>query len=180
MKTDLSKYDNAWYNPGAGIIKRSLWFATNIIFFKTGWAWPSAVKRGLLRLYGAKIGKQVVIKPSVNIKYAWNLDVGDHAWIGEQTWIDNLGSVSIGAHACISQGALLLCGNHDYTIETFDLIVKDITLEEGVWIGAKAVIVPGTRARSHAVVAAGSVAGGELKAYSIYRGNPAVEVKGRV
>ena len=47
-------------------------------------------------------------------------------------WFDNLGQISIGPHCCLSQGALLLCGNHDYKRPAFDLMVGDITLEDGV------------------------------------------------
>ena len=123
-------------------------------------------------MFGAKIGQGVVIKPTVNIKYPWNLIIGNHVWIGEEVWIDNLGQVSIGDHACISQGALLLCGNHNYRKPTFDLMVGNITLEEGAWVGAKAIVGPGVTMKSHAVLSAGSVAGSDLESWSIYRGNP--------
>ena len=106
-------------------------------------------------------------------------NVGDNSWIGEDVWIDNLGEVSIGANCCLSQGAMLLCGNHDYKRSTFDLMVGDIALEDGVWIGAKSVVCPGVICKSHSVLAVGSVASNQLEAYTIYRGNPAVKVKER-
>ena len=125
------------------------------------------------------IGKNVIIKPNVNIKYPWKLQLGDHVWIGEGAWIDNLDSVIIGDHCCVSQGALLICGNHDYTKITFDLVVKPIVLEDGVWIGAKSVVCPGVVARTHAILTAGSTISKDMQAYSIYRGNPAEKVKSR-
>ena len=85
------------------------------------------MKRTLLRLFGANVGRGVVLKPRVTIKYPWKLAVGEHSWIGENVWIDNLGQVTIGNHCCLSQGALLLCGNHNYKKATFDLMVGDIT-----------------------------------------------------
>jgi putative colanic acid biosynthesis acetyltransferase WcaF len=115
----------------------------------------------------------------VNIKYPWRLEIGNFVWIGEEVWIDNLGQVKIGDHTCLSQGCLLLCGNHNYRKETFDLMVGDITLEEGVWIGAGAIVGPGVHAASHAVLEAGSVSGKNLDAWTIYRGNPAQRVKSR-
>lgn len=130
-------------------------------------------------MFGADIGKGVVIKPGVNIKSPWLLTIGDHVWIGENAWIDNLVRVRIGNSACISQGAMLLTGNHDYTKSSFDLITGEIILEEGVWIGAKAVVCPGVICRSHAVLTVSSVASSELEAYSIYRGNPAVKIRDR-
>ena len=130
-------------------------------------------------MFGAKIDRGVVIKPGVNVKYPWHLSVGDYAWVGENVWIDNLTQVSIGNHACISQGAYLLTGNHDFTKNTFDLIVKSVTIEDGVWIGAKAIVCPGVTAESHAVLTAGSVATKNLAAYTIYSGHPAAAVKER-
>lgn len=137
------------------------------------------LKRGVLRMFGAKIGKGVVIKPCVNIKYPWFLSVGDHSWIGENVWIDNLGKTEIGKNVCISQGALLLCGNHNYKKKTFDLVVGEIKLEEGVWIGARATVTGGVTCHSHAILTAGSVTSKDLDAYGIYRGNPATFVRER-
>jgi putative colanic acid biosynthesis acetyltransferase WcaF len=87
--------------------------------------------------------------------------------------------VKIGDNVCISQGAMLLCGNHDYKKPTFDLITGPITLEEGVWIGAKSTVCPGVTCRSHAVLSVGSVASKDLDPYGIYRGNPAVKERER-
>ncbi len=133
----------------------------------------------LLRLFGAKIGVQVVIKPKVNIKYPWLLEISDHAWIGEKVWIDNLVQVSIGSHACISQGALLLTGNHNYKKSSFDLITGQIFIEDGAWVGAMAVICPGVRVSSHSIVTVGSVLTKSSSAYGIYQGNPAIKIKER-
>jgi putative colanic acid biosynthesis acetyltransferase WcaF len=74
---------------------------------------------------------------------------------------------------------MLLCGNHDYKRSTFDLMVGDIILEEGVWIGAKSVVCPGIICRSHSILSVGSIASTTLDSYGIYRGNPAVKVKER-
>jgi putative colanic acid biosynthesis acetyltransferase WcaF len=139
----------------------------------------SSVRILWLRLFGAKIGSGVVIKPKVNIKYPWRLTIGNNVWIGENVWIDNLEDVVIGDNVCISQGAFLLCGNHNYNKTTFDLMVGKIVLEEGVWIGAKAIVCPGTTIKSHAVLTVASVALGTLESYKIYSGNKAVVVKSR-
>ena len=177
-QTDLSSFNNSWYKPG-NPVKRGLWYVCNILFFTNRWFPFSSAKKGILKLFGAKIGKGVVIKPHVNIKYPWKLRIGDYTWIGEGVWIDNLDMVSIGKNCCLSQGAMLLCGNHDYKRSSFDLMVGDIMLEEGVWIGAKAVVCPGVTCRSHSVLVVGSVASSTLEAYGVYRGNPAVLVKER-
>lgn len=177
--TNLGEYDNSWYEPG-NPVKRWLWYLFNILFFKTSLFPLYRFKIFLLRLFGAKVGHNVLIKPLVNIKYPWFLEIGNNVWIGENVWIDNLAMVSIGNNVCLSQACLLLTGNHDYTKTSFDLMVKSIVLEDGVWIGAGAVVCGGTVCRNHAVVTAGSVATGELEAMSVYRGNPAVKIKERI
>ena len=75
---------------------------------------------------------------------------------------------------------MLLTGNHDYSKTTFDLMVKGIVLEDGAWIGAQAMVCPGITCRSHSVLAACSVATKDLEAYTIYQGNPAVQVRERI
>jgi len=176
---DLSKYDNSWYKPG-NPLKRGLWYIINHLFLKSGLFPFSRFKVFLLRMFGAVIGKNVNIKPSVSIKYPWFLSIADNCWIGENVWIDNLAIVTIGSNVCISQGAYILCGNHNYTKSAFDLIVKPIMIEDGVWVGAKSIICPGVLVGTHSVLTAGSVATANLEAYTIYQGNPALKVKARM
>ncbi len=178
-ETDLSSYKKDHYKPGS-IIIRMMWFLVGWFFFQTGIVPFSQMKVLLLRLFGAKVGDRVVIKPSVQIKYPWLLHIGDHVWIGEGVWIDNLALVHIESNVCISQGAMLLTGNHNYKLGTFDLITEGITLHRGAWIGAKAVVTPGTIVHSHAILTVGSVGSGILTEYTIYQGNPAVAVRKRV
>jgi putative colanic acid biosynthesis acetyltransferase WcaF len=178
-KTDLSKYNNDWYQPGGSLLKNACWYFVNAIFIHSAFPF-SSVKVFLLRLFGASIGTSVTIKPNVTIKYPWHLTIGNHVWIGEQVWIDNLSRVTIKNNCCVSQGAMLLCGNHDYSKTSFDLIVKDITLEEGVWIGAKSIVCPGVKIGSHSVLTVNSVATSNLEPWGIYQGNPAIKIKERV
>lgn len=178
LKTDLSKFNNSWYKPGNSV-KRILWYFVNVCFFNS--AFPLiGVKIFLLKLFGAKVGQGVVLKPYINIKYPWKLQIGNHVWIGEKVWIDNLGEVVIKDHACVSQGAMLLCGNHHYKKVAFDLIVGNITIDEGAWVGAMSVICPGVKVGSHAVLTVNSVATHHLEPYFIYQGNPAQKIKERI
>jgi putative colanic acid biosynthesis acetyltransferase WcaF len=177
-----SEYNNDWYRReiGASRFKQVCWYLVNAIFFINALIPSSSLKRFFLRLFGARIGNGVVLKPGINIKYPWKLSIGNFSWIGERVWIDNLASVEIGDNVCLSQGAILLTGNHDFTKVSFDLMVKKIILEDGVWIGAAAMVCPGVTCASHSVLSAGSVATQDLSAYNIYQGNPALAVKERV
>ncbi len=176
--TDLTQYNIDWYRPGPRW-KIIGWFLANAFLLNTYLPLPVGVKIALLRLFGANIGRGVVIKPALNVKYPWLLTIGDYTWIGEQVWIDNLAQVTIGAHACLSQGTMLLTGNHNYRLPTFDLSVRPIILENGAWIGAKAIVCPGVTVGSHAVLAVGSVATQSLEPYGVYQGNPAVWTRKR-
>jgi putative colanic acid biosynthesis acetyltransferase WcaF len=137
------------------------------------------IKKVLLIFFGARVGDGFVMAKRVQIKYPWNLEIGNNVWIGENTWFDSLGKIKIGDNCCISQGAFLLNGNHNYKKTTFDLVVKDIYLEEGAWIGAKGVVFGGVTCRSHSVLTGGSVATKDLEAYSVCQGNPAVKTQER-
>ena len=171
-KVKLVDYDNSWFKP-ASKLKCIIWYFFNLFFIVNKWNPFSSLRVYILRLFGSTLGKGVTIKPGVNIKYPWMLSVGDYSWIGEDVWIDNLAYVSIGSNCCISQGAMLLCGNHNYKSELFDLIVLPISLEDGVWIGAKTVVCPGVVAKSHSILTVGSIVSQEMEPYAIYRGNPA-------
>jgi putative colanic acid biosynthesis acetyltransferase WcaF len=179
METNLSLFNNSWYKP-AGKLKMACWYFTKLLLMVNPYNPFSGLKILILKMYGAKIGKGVVIKPNVNIKYPWLLTIGNHSWIGEGVWIDNLAKVTIGNNVCISQGALLLCGNHNYKESTFDLMLGEIIIEDGVWIGAKAVVCPGVKCKSHSILSVGSVATKDMEPYSVYQGNPAVKIKDRI
>jgi putative colanic acid biosynthesis acetyltransferase WcaF len=177
-----ASYNNDWYRAqiGASLFKQWLWYFTNVFFFINPLNPLSSLKNFLLRAFGATIGRNVVIKQSVNIKYPWKLVIGDNTWIGENVWIDNLGNVYIGANVCLSQGAMLLTGNHDFTKTSFDLLVKEIQIEDGVWIGAKAIVCAGVKCMTHSVLSVMSVANKDLEPFTIYQGNPAERVRQRI
>ncbi|MFT4033100.1 MAG: WcaF family extracellular polysaccharide biosynthesis acetyltransferase [Siphonobacter sp.] len=175
---DLSKYQhNPQYSSKSW--RNRIWYLINAFLINTSVPLPVSFKIWVLRKFGAKVGKGVMIKPLVNIKFPWLLEIDDYVWIGEEVWIDNLAPIRIGSNSCLSQGAMLLCGNHNYKSYRFDLMVGPITLEEGVWIGAKAIVCPGITCHSHAILTVGSIASTNLEAYGVYRGNPATKIRER-
>ncbi len=179
-KTQLKKhFDRKDFDPGAPAIKIYLWYFFNTVFFRSGLIPFSSVLVAMLKLFGAKIGRDVRIKPFVNIKYPWKLTIGDHTWIGENCSIENLAEVTIGANVCLSQGSMILTGNHNYKLSSFDLITLPVIIEDGAWIGAKGVVCPGVKVGSHAILTVNSTANKHLDPYKIYQGNPAVIVRER-
>jgi putative colanic acid biosynthesis acetyltransferase WcaF len=178
--TDLSRFSNNWYMPGRALLTRIAWIVVNASFFLTWFPWPSRLKVALLRAFGARVGHGVVLKPRINVKYPWHLEIGDYAWIGEGAWLDSLARISIGPHACLSQGCTVETGNHDWSKPTFDLILREVVIEDGAWAAAKCLLLPGSRLASHSVLGAGSVLSGATEPYSVYVGVPARKVRVRV
>ena len=169
--TDLSSYRHCYEVSKLRVIA---WLLFSRVFINTYFLWPMDVKVVILKLFGANIGKGLVIKPKISIKYPWNVNIGNNVWLGERLWIDSLDQVKIGDNVCISQGAFLITGSHNYKLSSFDLITKPINIENGVWISANAVVCPGVSCREHSVLSVGSVASNDLNAFSVYQGNPAV------
>lgn len=175
----LSRYAPGQLDRGASRLKEGLWLTVNWLLFRQCPFSFSALKRAVLRAFGAHVGRNVVIKPQVKITFPWKLTIGDHVWLGEESWLLNLEHISIENNVCISQRAFLCTGSHNYKLATFDLITKPIVVEEGAWIGAAAWVGPGVRVATMAVLTAGSVATHSLEAGGIYQGNPAVFKKSR-
>ena len=179
MTPDLSKYSSSGFSRGVAFVVECLWQVASGVFVAS-WLPGSALRCTVLRLFGASIGSGVVIKPRVRIKFPWRLSIGDHTWLGESAWIDNLVSVTIGRNVCISQAAYLCTGSHRWDSATFDLDCSPILIEDGAWVAAYSVVGPGVTIGSCAVLALGSVALKSLDRDTIYKGNPAAPVAKRV
>ncbi|MBU7586260.1 MAG: WcaF family extracellular polysaccharide biosynthesis acetyltransferase [Nostoc sp. TH1S01] len=175
----LDGYTLGTYTPGAPLWKQVLWYFLGSPLVQNRWLTTSGLKVWLLRSFGAQIGQNVRLKPGVRVKFPWRLFVGDHVWIGEDAWIDNLATVTIESHVCISQGVYLCTGNHDWSHPDFKLITAPIHIQESSWIAAKSVVGPGVTVGKGAVLTLGGVTGRSLEAMTIYAGNPAQPIKQR-
>ncbi|MEM9701368.1 MAG: WcaF family extracellular polysaccharide biosynthesis acetyltransferase [Planctomycetota bacterium] len=176
---DLGSYRRP---DGDGIRRLDLWIGwwpIETLLFASRTYPRYRLKRWLLRRFGATVGEGLVIKPTVRIKDPKKLCVGDHCWIGEGVWIDNLAPVTLGNDVCLSQDVYLCTGGHDHTRPSFDLITKPITVEDQAWVGARSVLMPGVTVGAGAVVAAGSVVTKDVPAGMIVAGNPARVLKPR-
>lgn len=173
----LDTFSNSGFDRGASRLKEVCWVLASIVF--SSWLPGSGWRASVLRLFGASVGKGVVIKPLVRVKFPWRLSLGDHTWLGESSWIDNLADVVIEGNACVSQGAYICTGSHDWTSRSFDLIVRSVHIGAHSWIGACGQVAPGARIGEGAVLTLGSVATGTLEPWTIYAGNPARAVRAR-
>ena len=167
----LDQFDNSDFDRGASRLVEAAWRIVEGLLFSS-WIPGSGWRVFVLRMFGAKIGEGVVIKPRVRVKFPWKLEIGEHSWIGEAAWIDNLDRVSIGAHCCLSQGVYLCTGNHRWDDPSFSLETLPIRIEDQCWIGADAKVGPGVTCGQGAVLTMGSVASTDLEAWSICSGIP--------
>jgi putative colanic acid biosynthesis acetyltransferase WcaF len=179
-KVRLNDFDpSIGLDRGASTAKEGFWYVIKIIFFLTAFPFPSKLKSTLLSWFGAKMGKNVIIKPRVNIHMPWKLEIGDYSWLGEEVLILNFELVKIGKNACISQRAFLCCGNHDYRNPAFNYRNGPITIEDGAWVGASCFVGPNVTIGFDAVVTAGCVVTSDLNSNGIYKGNPPIRYKDR-
>lgn len=174
----LDSYTARGFDRGASLWRQVIWYAANRLLLQS-WLPGSRWRKILLVIFGAEVGKGVVIKPGVRVKFPWRLKVGDYTWVGEDVWVDNLAEVVIGSHVCISQGAYLCTGSHNWSAEAFDLITKGIIIEDHAWVGARASLAPGASMAVGAVLSMSSLGCGEISSWTIYAGTPAVAQRAR-
>lgn len=181
----VSRVRNDLFNAKEGLDRgrplwiEACWYLCKCFLFLTPLPVPGSIKITILRAFGARVGKGVVIKPRVNIHFPWKLTVGDHAWIGEEVFILNFEPVVIGEHCCISQRAFLCTGNHDYRKPHMPFRNQPITIEDGAWIGAQAFVSPGVTIGAEAVIAAGSIVTRAQPSAMVCAGNPCAPVRKR-
>ena len=156
-----------------------IWYLAKMMFFLSSFPWPYRVKIFILRMFGAKCGKRVIIKPRVNIHFPWKLKISDDVWIGEEVFILNFEQVTIEDNVCISQRAFLCGGNHDYRDISFKYLNGPIKIESGSWVGAQSFIGPNVILRKGCVVVAGSIVSKEMPADMVCGGNPCKPLKSR-
>lgn len=154
-----------------------IWWIVQATFFACspqifyGW------RRFLLRLFGAKIGKDVIIRPSAKITYPWKLTIDDNSWIGDNVVLYTLGEIEIGKNAVVSQKSYLCAASHDYKKETFDIYVKKIVIKDEVWIATDVFIAPGVTIGEGAVIGARSTVLNDMPAGMVCVGYPAKPIK---
>lgn len=174
----LAEFNNVDFDRGASRLKEAIWLSISGLSVAS-WLPGSGWRVRLLRAFGATIGKGAVIKPGVRVKFPWRLTLGRNVWIGESVWIDNLAEVSIGDDCCISQGAYLCTGSHDWSDPRFALVTQPILLEGECWVGARASVSPGTVMERGAVLTMGAVGRGRMAGWKVHPGDNAGKLRDR-
>lgn len=176
---DLSKFSVPTDFRGKSKAKIQIWWiiqATLVSWspqFLYGW------RRFLLRLFGAEIGKKVLIRSSVSITYPWNLHIGDYSWVGDDCVIYNLGKVSIGKNVAIAHKVYLNTGGHDYRKETFDIFSKPVVIEDECWLTNDVYVAPGVTIGKGTIIGARSTVLKSMPAGKICVGMPAKPIRDR-
>ena len=175
---DIQKNRQAQKYTTSEVIWRVCWMVGRIFFRFSprplfGW------RLFLLKLFGAKVGKDVHIYNTATIYFPWNLTIGDQSAIGEDALIYNLGPVTIGERVTISQRAHLCAGTHDHTDPKMPLQKPPITVEDQAWVCADAFVGPGVTVGEGAVVGARAVVVKDVSPWTVVGGNPAIPIKKR-
>ena len=179
VRQDLVDHDPMVVTGGRFKYWVILWYLLKLAFFVSAFPWPKKFKCGLLRKFGATVGDSLLLKPKVNIHLPWQLEIGDHTWIGEEVFILNFSKVKIGSHCCISQRVFLCTGNHDFRDPSMPYRNFPITIKDGAWIGAQSFVAPGVTIGTDCVITAGSVVLKDMPDNMICSGNPCRPIKPR-
>jgi len=177
---DLSKFELPDNFRGKNVFVVQLWWFTQATLFAWSPQFAYAWRRFLLRLFGAEIGKKVIIRPTAKITYPWKIRIGDYSWIGDEVVLYSLGEIAIGKHTVISQKSYLCTGSHDLHSTNFDIYAEKITIDETCWIATDVYIAPGVHIGKGTVVGARSSVFHDLPENKICVGTPAKPIKDRV
>ncbi|MCK1675315.1 WcaF family extracellular polysaccharide biosynthesis acetyltransferase [Bradyrhizobium sp. 150] len=137
-------------------------------------------RRWLLRLFGADVGKGVLVRPTVRVTYPWKVKLGDYCWIGDNAELYSLGPIGVGANSVVSQRCYICAATHDYTDITFPLVAKPVVIEREVWIAADCFIAPGVTVGVGAIVGARSTVLVDVLPANIVAGNPIKKIGDRL
>ncbi|MDZ8170736.1 acetyltransferase [Microbacterium xanthum] len=166
---DLSKAPGeraAWDRP-LWIIY--LWAICEMLFVTNPWQISSTLRVRVLRAFGAEIGSGVVFRPRTRVKFPWKLHIGDRSWIGEGVWFHNQDAIRLAHDVVVSQETFLTTGSHDHRRD-MALLTAPVSVEAGVWVTARCVILGGTNIGRQALVAPGSIVRGDVPAGGLWEG----------
>jgi putative colanic acid biosynthesis acetyltransferase WcaF len=156
----------AWSKPAIVI---ALWILVEYFLVTNALQLSSRLRAMALRAFGAKIGKGVILRPKLRVKFPWNLEIGDNSWIGEGVWIHNQDKVTIGHDVCISQETFITTGSHRYRTD-MGLITKPVNIGSGAWVCSRVIVTAGSSIGNSAIIPAGAVTKGTIRPNSLSDG----------
>lgn len=179
MYQQLDKFNLSPNARGRSVFIVQLWWLVQATLFGLSPQFLFGWRRFLLRLFGAKIGKKVLVRPTARITYPWKVIIGDYCWIGDNATLYSLGNIEIGDHVVISQYSYLCTGSHDYTKPTFDQFTKPIIIHDQAWIASDVFVAPGVEIGEGTIISARSSVYHSIAEGLICKGNPAKPFKTR-
>jgi len=165
---------------GRNVFVVQLWWIIQGVFFKNSPQFMYGFRRFLLRLFGAKIGKGVIVRPTARVTYPWKVSIGSYSMIGDDVVLYSLGEIEIGNNVVISQKSYLCAASHDYLKSNFPIFAKKITIEDECWLATDVFVAPGITIKRGTVVGARSSVYKNLPANKVCMGNPAKIIRERI
>jgi len=165
---------------GRSAVVVQLWWLVQATLFACSPQFMYGWRRWLLRLFGAKVGQGVLLRPSVKVTYPWKVSIGNFVWIGDDVVLYSLGEIEIGDHAVVSQRSYICAAGHDYTKIDFPIFDKKVYIGEQAWLATDVFVAPGVLVGMGTVVGARSSVFHDLPPMMVCVGSPAKPIKARV
>jgi len=156
-----------------------LWWFVQASFFGLSPQFMYGWRRFILRIFGAQVGKGVLIRSSAQITYPWKVSIGDYSWVGDGVVLYSLGEIEIGSNCVVSQKSYLCAASHDYTIESFDIFSSKIKIKDEAWVATDVFVAPGVTIGKGTVVGARSSVFKDLPDEMLCIGTPANPIRKR-
>lgn len=166
-----SKFRKSPHSKG-NKIARCLWAVTYLCFFRPSPRFFHGWRRFILRRFGAKVGKDVKLFPSVRIWAPWNLELGDNCSLGDSVDCYCVAKVSVGSCATVSQRSVLCTATHDTAKLHLPLLTEGITIGKHAWVCAEVFIMPGISIGEGAVIGVRSTVFKDVPPWQIAFGSP--------
>jgi putative colanic acid biosynthesis acetyltransferase WcaF len=163
------------YVSSTNKVMRALWHVCWLFLYRPtprplhGW------RRILLRAFGARIGDGAHPYPRARIWAPWNLVMQEHRCMSDDVDCYCVATITLGAHATVSQYSYLCSASHDYRDATLPLVAAPITIESEAWVAADVFVGPGVRIGEGAVVGARSSVFHDVSPWTLVAGSPATK-----
>lgn len=165
---------------GRSAVVVQLWWLVQKSLFAMSPQFMYEWRNFLLKLFGAKVGFGVIVRPTVRVTYPWKVSIGERSWIGDNAELYSLGEIVIGSDVVISQRSYLCAATHNYATPSFDILDKKIVIEDQVWLATDVFVAPGVTIGRGTVVGARSSVFQDMPVGMVCYGSPAKPIRPRV